>query len=122
MPGREPRDADTLFEQLVSRFSADAEVTLPSEGKGRPFGASALKLDNKIFAMLTKGELVVKLPRHRVDELVASGPGEPFDTGGGRVMKEWVTVSPAHGDAWEELAREAREFAASRVSARAHRA
>ncbi len=122
MPGRDPKGADALFEELVSRFSADPGVTVPSEGKGRPFGASALKLDDKIFAMLTKGELVVKLPRHRVDELVASGTGGPFDTGRGRVMKEWVTIGPAHGGAWERLAREALEFAASRAGVRARRA
>ena len=122
MTGDSPKEADALFEQLVTRFSADAEVTLPSAAKGRMFGASALKVDNRIFAMLTKGELVVKLPRHRVAELVASGTGRPFSSGQGRVMKEWVTIALAHGGSWDELADEARQFAGSQASVRPRRA
>ncbi len=50
-----PSDAETLFEGLVQRFSADPSVTVPSaDGKGA-FGASALKVDGRIFAMLSKG-------------------------------------------------------------------
>jgi hypothetical protein len=64
-------DADARFERLVSRFSSDPSVSPPSAGKGGKFGESALKVDGKIFAMLSRGELVVKLPRERVDELVA---------------------------------------------------
>ena len=106
-------DADTLFARLVARFAADPSVTPPSVAKGGKFGASGLKVDGKLFAMLSKGELVVKLPRQRVDELVASGAGRPFDPGHGRLMKEWVTVAPAHARRWSKLAEEARQFVAA---------
>jgi len=114
----EPRthEADALFEQLISHFSSDPAVTPPSGAKGRRFGASGLKVDGKLFAMVSKGELVVKLPRQRVDELVASGIGSRFDPGHGRVMKEWVTVAPRHSRSWRELAHEARDFVASTAS------
>ena len=81
------------------------------------FGSSALKVDDKIFAMLVKGWLVVKLPEHRVDTLVALGEGERYDPGGGRFMKEWVTVGPRSEEQWLDLAREALEFVSRRSAA-----
>jgi TfoX/Sxy family transcriptional regulator of competence genes len=106
-------DADALFERIVSRFRDDPAVTPP--GEGRKFGASGLKVDNKLFAMVSKGELVVKLPRERVDELIAEGKGTRFDPGHGRLMKEWASVVPRHGRSWPKLAQEARDFVATVV-------
>jgi TfoX/Sxy family transcriptional regulator of competence genes len=103
-------DADALFERLTGRFSSNPAVTLPSSDGGKGFGASALKVDGKIFAMVSKGELVVKLPRQRVEELIAAGTGTRFDPGHGRVMKEWLSVATEHERSWPELAQEALEF------------
>jgi hypothetical protein len=111
------QEAVPLFDQLVTRFSADPSVTPPSVGKGGKFGASALKVDGKIFAMLSNDELVVKLPRQRVEELVAAGTGGPFEPGHGRLMKEWVTIAPRFGRDWAGLAEEARQFVAAAVPA-----
>jgi hypothetical protein len=108
-------DADALFATLVRRYEADPDVTPPSRtGKAGTFGSDALKVNGKIFAMLSRGELVLKLPRSRVDELIASGKGARFDPGHGRVMKEWVTIAPDEGATWPELAGEARSFVAGR--------
>ncbi|HEX7238803.1 MAG TPA: hypothetical protein VF263_00945 [Longimicrobiaceae bacterium] len=95
----------TLVEALL-----DTPGVALSRKKG--FGADALCIGDKIFAMLVRDRLVVKLPRGRVDTLVASGDGERFDTGNGRLMKEWLSVDPASGLSWPSLAREAREFVA----------
>ena len=103
-------DAEALFDRLVERFRDDPGVTPPSQRKGGKFGASGLKADGKLFAMVSKGELVVKLPRARVEELVADRTGKPFDPGHGRVMKEWVTIAPRHARLWSGLADEARRF------------
>ena len=103
-----PADADALFEQLVARFDADPSVTPPAPG-GK-FGASGLKVGGKLFAMVSKGRLVLKLPRQRVDDLVESGTGERFDPGHGRLMKQWVTIEPRHGRLWPALADEALRF------------
>lgn len=111
------KDAEALFEQLATRVSADPSVTLPS-AEGGKFGASGLKVGNKLFAMLSKGELVVKLPRERVDELIASGTGTRFDPGHGRLMKEWVAIGPGDGRDWEKLAEEARQFVAAAAPSR----
>jgi hypothetical protein len=70
-------------------------VTPPSASTGGRFGASGLNVGGKLFAMLDGGELVVKLPRQRVEELVAAGTGQPFDPGHGRLMKEWSRLPPS---------------------------
>ncbi|SRR6266699_7023677 len=101
------------FAKLVEEFLDKPEVTLPSVGKG--FGALGLKFRQKIFAMLVKGKLVVKLPKSRVDALIASGDEEPFDPRKNvRLMKEWVTVEPTSAEGWLSLAKEAMEFVASK--------
>ena len=65
--------------------------------------------------MLVEGKLVVKLPKLRVDALITSGAGEPFDPRkNGRRMNEWVTVEPTSVERWLDLAIEAMEFVASK--------
>jgi TfoX/Sxy family transcriptional regulator of competence genes len=75
-----------LFDELRTR--PDVEPT-------RMFGSAGLKTHGKTFAMLVKGRLVVKLPRDRVDELLAAGAGDRFDPGHGRLMREWISLAEA---------------------------
>lgn len=96
------------FTDLVASFSGRSGVTPPTGG--RAFGDSALKVNDKIFAMLTHERLVVKLPKTRVAELVAAGEGEYFTAGKGRPMKEWFTVAPNSTLDWKILAEEALQF------------
>jgi len=77
--------------------------------RGELMSSCGLKVNGKIFAMLGQGKVVAKLPKERVDELVAGGEGEPFDPGHGRLMREWVTVELGREN-WVELAEEAYEF------------
>lgn len=108
-----PITPEELFATIVEEFLGNPDVTPPSNGKR--FGSSGLKVQNKIFAMLVRGKLVVKLPKHRVEALVASGDGEPYDPRhDGRLMKEWVTVEATSVERWLPLAREAMEFVASK--------
>jgi hypothetical protein len=100
------------YAALVDELVGGPGVTPPAAGSG--FGASALKADGRIFAMLVDGSLVVKLPRSRVDALIAAGEGGPFDAGKGRPMKEWVTLAP--GADWPALAREALAFVSPRTT------
>ena len=74
------------------------------------FGSGALKVNGKIFAMMTpRAEFVVKIPGTRVDELVKDGIGERFEPGPGRVMKEWLALD-GHLERWFALSNEAYEF------------
>jgi len=102
---RQEPEVDPRFAPILSAFARDRQVKC-----GRMFSSnSVLNVNGKIFAMLTKGNLVVKLPKARVDEMVSRGQGTHFDPGHGRMMKEWVVVSPGKLD-WIELAREAHRY------------
>jgi TfoX/Sxy family transcriptional regulator of competence genes len=70
---------------------------------------SVLSVDGKIFAMLSRGRFVAKLPKERVDALVRSGASAYFDPGHGRLMKEWVAVRPGRAD-WIALAKDAYRY------------
>ena len=101
------------FAALVEAFLSNPDVTPPSEGNS--FGSAGLKVRNKIFAMLVRGRLVLKLPKSRVDALVASEDGEQYDPRhDGRLMKEWVIIEPTSDKEWLPLAREALEFVGSK--------
>jgi hypothetical protein len=107
-PMSERSESLRAFERVVKGFSRDPRVELPGSSR-RGFGSNSLKVGGRIFAMFVSGALVVKLPRERIDALIRSGRGVPFDTGRGRVMKEWVAISKPDG-AWLKLAKEARTF------------
>ena len=73
----------------------------------------SLKIKRKMFAMFNKGRYVLKLPKERVQDLINSGEGQPYDPGNGKIMKEWVIIPEKYSQKWIELAEEAKEFAKS---------
>ncbi len=97
------------YEDLIEEFLGEDDVLPPPGGSG--FGRGALRYRRKIFAMFVRGRLVVKLPRKRVDELVAEGHGVRFDANKGTPMKEWFSLDPESDLGWPPLAREALAFA-----------
>lgn len=97
------------YADLVDDLMGTDGVAPPRGGSG--FGRSSLRYRGKIFAMLVRGSLVLKLPARRVTELVRSGEGVPFDANKGTPMKEWLSLDPESGLDWLALAREALEFA-----------
>lgn len=98
------------YATIVEALLSDPEVAQGLPGK-RGFGSGGLTIGGKIFAMLSsRGRFVVKLPRARVEALVASGAGERFDPGHGRLMKEWLSVAPDADVDWLLLAKEALAF------------
>ena len=109
------RTPEQRFDGLVGELTDRPGVTYGGDPGGpNRFGANALKVNGKIFAMLVRGTLVVKLPRGRVDELVESGDGTRFDPRHGRPMKEWLVLSASSGLGWLPLAAEGMQHVASR--------
>jgi len=111
-----PVTPEERFATIVEALLSNPDITPPSDGpqSKKGFGSSGLRINNKIFAMLVKDKLVVKLPKPRVDALIASGKGERFDPRhDGRLMKEWVSVAQTSEEEWLDLSREAMEFVAS---------
>jgi len=86
-----------------------------ADGLQRAFGSTSLKTGGKIFAMLVKDRLVVKLPAARVEELVAGAAGARFDPGHGRIQKEWLAVHGSDPVQWRALAIESETFVAKRL-------
>jgi hypothetical protein len=103
---------DERYEDLVDELVGAEGVTPPRGGGG--FGRSALRYQGRIFAMLVRGRLVVKLPAGRVDALAEAGDGIHFDANKGTPMREWLSLDPGSGLDWLTLAREALDFARSR--------
>jgi TfoX/Sxy family transcriptional regulator of competence genes len=100
------RTPEQLWEPIARDQLAKRGVT-----GGTGFGTNeGLRVSGKIFAMLVRGELVVKLPRDRVDELVDAGAARRFDSGKGRPMREWASVPASASRRWRGLVEEARTF------------
>jgi hypothetical protein len=104
-------EVDARFATVIDALANKAGVVVePGWGKGN----FVLKVNAKIFAILSTDRCVAKLPKARVDELVAGGVGTRFDPRkNGRVMKEWIVV--ADQSRWRALAREAHEFVMSGI-------
>jgi hypothetical protein len=95
----EPQSYTRVVEQLLSD---------PSVSEGQMMGMPALKAGGKMFGGCFEGQLVVKIGRERVQELIEAGRAAPFDPSGrDRAMKDWARI-PEPDDHWLELAREAR--------------
>ena len=102
---REPSGVDGDFGPVAAAFAGDRQVK-----RGRMFSSeNVLSVNGKIFAMLTRGRFVVKLPKERVDRLVDQRIGLNWGPGPGRLMKEWVAVESGKSS-WVQLAKEAYEF------------
>jgi hypothetical protein len=99
-------EADVAFDAVAARFLGEPAIT---EGTG--FGSNpGLRVDGHIFAMLVRGEFVLKLAAARCAELTAGGAGRRFEIGR-RAMREWVVITgPPDAGAWTALAGEALAF------------
>jgi hypothetical protein len=104
-------EPERRYEDLVDGLIGADGVTPPRGGGG--FGRSAVRFQNKIFVMLVRGRLVLKLPADRVDDLIAAGHGVRFDANKGTPMREWLSLDPESGLPWPLLAREALDHARS---------
>jgi hypothetical protein len=74
-----------------------------------------LRVDGNFFATCDHrtGDLIVKLPHHRVTQLIDGGDAQPFAPAG-RTFREWATIPDRDEDAWRALLAEARAYAVGR--------
>ena len=73
MSGKRPqfeRDAEDLFDALVSVYVNKSDVHV-----GKAFHNDALKVNDKIFAMLVRRQLVVKVPADQAAALTRDWQG-----------------------------------------------
>jgi TfoX/Sxy family transcriptional regulator of competence genes len=100
---------DTVAEEL----QAD-----PAVKPGSMFGHRCLKTGRKVFACEYEGELLVKLPPDRLEELKGEGARDFMPMG--RKMNGWILVAEPADDAvavWLDVAEEAKAFVAALESA-----
>jgi predicted DNA-binding protein (MmcQ/YjbR family) len=102
--------AESLFNRLA------AEQARQDVEFGRVWHNDGLKVGGKVFAMVVRGRLVVKIPRERAAAMTESGLAVPFEPRPGRRMREWVclehTGSAEQPEEWRRLIDEAREYVA----------
>ncbi len=95
-----------VYADVKAHFADDPEVEVL---KGR--GAQGIKRGGKLFVMFMKGDLVVKLPENRVNEIIKAGDGEAFDPGTGKPMKNRVLIPASKRDTWIKYSTEAKKHA-----------
>lgn len=106
---KQDKNASTPFEPIGKIFLKQSGVA-----EKKMFGTTALTNKGKVFAFPWKGNLVVKLPKEQVAEIVASKKGKYFDPGHGRTSKEWVEVYTTAQKQWLDIARAAKEYVISK--------
>lgn len=101
-------DAERRYGAIVKALAGQPGVTRDAGGR-KGFGSTGqLKVQGRIFAMLVRGDLVVKLPRQDVDRAVAARLGVHFEPRhDGRLMNEWLVVPTSSKADWLGLARQA---------------
>ena len=90
-----------------------AALAQPDVTTSTMMGLPCLRRAGAFFASCDQrsGDLIVKLPRNRVEQLIAAGVGRPFAPAG-RTFREWVLIDDRDQARWAELIDEARIFAA----------
>ena len=105
-------NAEMQFADAIELLGNAPGIQPPMPG-ATGFGARTLRVNGKIAAMLVDDRLVIKLAAERVNELIDSGEGEPYDggKGHGRPMREWVSLRSGSSIPWETAMQEAVDFA-----------
>lgn len=100
-----------------ARFWDLAEPLLAREGVERStmMGLPCLRVHGAFFASCDRatGDLLVKLPEARVDQLVAADRAHSFAPAGRR-FREWAAVPFERARSWNRLVEEALDFVADR--------
>ncbi len=103
----EEMNGETLFWKVADELQAED----PRIVEGTIMSSRCLRVGKEFLALVDRKDsgLVVKLPKKRVAELIASGKGQAFAPAG-RVFKEWLLVPDVDRRRWLALLREGIEF------------
>ena len=107
--GRTPTTPEALFWDLVNELREhDDRIE-----EGTIMGGRCARVSGEFLGLVDyKGSgMVIKLPRQRVDELIAEGIGQPFGPAG-KVFREWVAIPHTDRRRWAKLLRESVLFVA----------
>ncbi|WP_438854323.1 hypothetical protein [Agromyces sp. M3QZ16-3] len=98
-------DARTRGRERLAEAAADL-IVRPDVSVGKMFGSEGYSVRGKLFAFVERGgDLVVKLPEERIDELALA----PMVMRG-RPMREWAVVPFARDAEWGAIAADAFAF------------
>jgi hypothetical protein len=107
-------------EDHEARFGALAEPMLAQTGVTRStmMGLPCLRIDGQFFGSFDRrtGDLLVKLPEERVEQLVDAGRAHAFAPAGRR-FREWAAIRPTRRRSWPALLEEALAFVAAQPPA-----
>jgi len=94
---------------------AEPLLTKPGTTIGTLMRFPCLRVNGNFFATCDHrtGDLIVKLARHRVAQLLVAGEGRPFAPAG-RTFKEWATIPDRDEATWQALLAEAWTHARTR--------
>ncbi|MEM7375127.1 MAG: hypothetical protein AAF587_41415 [Bacteroidota bacterium] len=95
------------FNDIARQFAEEY-----GSSSGHMFGKACLKINNKAFVALFKGEMVFKLGRQAIESLRETYPESVnWDPSGkGRAMKDWLQLPIAYEADWSMLAKQSLEF------------
>ena len=105
-------DAERLQRRAREVFDpiADELLTRPGVDRGSMFGSEGIRIRGKVFAIVGHaGDLIVKLPTERIDELIGESAGKRLVMAQ-RPMREWMRVDRRRSDRWRAIAAEAYDF------------
>lgn len=94
------------FWELAAPLQSSPAVT-----RSTMMGLPCLRVNGQFFASFDRrtGDLVVKLPEMRVNELIERGEAYPFAPSGRR-FREWAAINSGRRERWPELLGEALAF------------
>jgi hypothetical protein len=95
-------DPDEIFTSLARSYAGRPDIEL-----GDGFGdGPGLRASGRLFAALSDGALVVRLPAERCAQLVDAGEGRLLQDGG-QTREEWLVVPGVDAAEWLALVTEA---------------
>jgi len=94
--------AHQVFDPIAEGYLARDDVDI-----GPMFGSEGVRVRGKVFAFVGHaGDLIVKLPEERVDELASRGEGARMAIRE-RMLREWAVLDLAHAARWADVVAEA---------------